>query len=52
LDRFVLRYSGRPSKFEGETTIPEGAHDVRLQILAADQAGNSGQHSLPFRISP
>ena len=38
-EKFVLTYSGSPSQFEGETTIPEGTNEVKLQILAADKAG-------------
>jgi hypothetical protein len=51
-EKFVLIYAGSPSQFEGETTIPEGINEAKLQILAADQADNVGQYTLPFRISP
>ena len=50
-EKFVLTYVGSPSQFEGETTIPEGINEAKLQILAADQADNVGQYTLPFRIS-
>jgi hypothetical protein len=46
-----LNYAGRPSLFEAEIT-PEGSGQVKLQILAADQAGNFGQHILSYRVSP
>jgi hypothetical protein len=52
LEKFVLTYAGSPSRFEGETSIPERIDVARLQLLAADQAGNFGQHGLLFRISP
>ena len=39
---------GKPSLFEGKTSPPEGSDEVKLQILAADQAGNFGQHTLSF----
>ena len=51
-DKFLLKYAGSPSQFEGKTTLPEGVNEIKLQILAADQAGNMGQHILAFRISP
>jgi hypothetical protein len=47
-----LNYGGKPSLFEGKTPPPESFDKVKLQILAADQMGNSGQHTLPFGISP
>jgi hypothetical protein len=50
-EKFVLTYVGSPSQFEGETTIPGGTHEGKLQVLAADQADNVGQYTLPFRIS-
>jgi hypothetical protein len=52
LGKFVLIYAGSPSQFEGETIIPGRTNEGRLQVLAADQAGNSGQYTLPFRTSP
>ncbi len=51
-EKFVLKYAGEASQFEGETTVPQGANEVTLRILGADQVGNFGQHTLPFRISP
>ena len=49
-EKFKLNYSGKPSLFEGKTFPPAGIDEVKLQILAADQAGNFGQHTLSFRI--
>ncbi len=51
-EKFALRYAGDASQFEGETTVPQGVNEVTLQILAADQVGNFGQHTLAFRLSP
>jgi hypothetical protein len=47
-----LNYAGKPSFFEGKTSPPAGFEDVKLQIFAADQAGNLGQHTLSFRVVP
>jgi hypothetical protein len=44
-----LNYAGKASLFEGRATLPSGISEVRLQILAADQAGNFGQHILSFQ---
>jgi hypothetical protein len=44
-----LNYAGKASLFEGKTTLPSGSKEVRLQILAADQSGNFGQHILSFQ---
>ena len=52
LAKFALTYGGQPSLFEGKTTPPPGYQELKLQILAADQAGNSGQHIAPVRIFP
>jgi hypothetical protein len=49
--RFVVTYAGKPSLFEGKTFIPEGTGEVKLQLLAADQAGNFGQHIISYRLS-
>jgi hypothetical protein len=46
-----LTYSGKPSLFEGRTAPPIGFDEVKLQILAADQAANFGQQTLSFRIA-
>jgi hypothetical protein len=43
-----LNYAGKPSLFEGKTSLPADFDKVNLQILAADQAGNFGQHTLAF----
>ncbi len=51
-EKFVLRYAGEASRFEAETTVPQGVNEVTLQILAADEVGNFGRHTLTFRISP
>jgi hypothetical protein len=45
-----LNYAGKASLFEGKATLPSGFNEVRLQILAADQADNFGQHILSYRI--
>jgi hypothetical protein len=51
-ERFKLTYAGSPSQFVGKAILPEGVNEIKLQVLAADQAGNMGQHILAFRISP
>jgi hypothetical protein len=50
-EKFKLIFAGRPSLFEGKTVPPVGFDEVKLQILAADEAGNFGEHTLPFRVS-
>jgi len=47
-----LSYGGQPSLFGGKTIPPAGYQEVKLQILAADQAGNFGQHMIPLYIVP
>jgi len=47
-----LNYAGKPSLFEGKAPPPENFDEVKLRILAADQAGNFGQHILSYRLSP
>jgi hypothetical protein len=49
LDKFNLTYAGKASQFEGRTTVPPGSSEIRLHVLAADQAGNFGQHILSFK---
>jgi len=44
--KFDLTYAGRPSFFEGKISSPAGFNEPKLQILAADQAGNFGQHTI------
>jgi len=51
-EKFNLNFSDKPSLFEGKTIPPTNADVVKLQILAADRAGNFGQHTLDYRISP
>jgi hypothetical protein len=51
-EKFALRYAGSPSLFAGRTFAPPGMKEVKLQILAADQAGNAGQQTLSFQIIP
>ncbi|HMK76816.1 MAG TPA: hypothetical protein VK568_11635 [Thermodesulfobacteriota bacterium] len=47
-----MNYAGKPSLFEGKAS-PSGNFDqVKLQILAVDQAGNFGQHILFYRVGP
>jgi hypothetical protein len=48
-DKFDLNYAGKASLFEGRTTPPPGASEVKLQVLAADQVGNFGQQILSFK---
>jgi hypothetical protein len=48
-DKFSLNYAGKASLFEGKTTLPSGSNEVRLQVLAADRAGNLGQHIVSFK---
>jgi hypothetical protein len=50
-EKFNLNYAGKASLFEGRTTLPSGLNEVKLQILAADQAGNFGQHVVIYRIT-
>jgi hypothetical protein len=52
LREISLSYGGRPSLFEGKSIPPAGYRELKLQILAADQRGNFGQHIIPFRILP
>jgi hypothetical protein len=52
LEKFSLSFGGRPSLFEGKTIPPAGYHELKLQTLAADQAGNFGQHIIPVRVTP
>jgi hypothetical protein len=44
--RFLLTFSGKPSLFEAKTIPPAGFPETRLRILAADQVGNIGQHTI------
>jgi hypothetical protein len=50
--KFTLKYAGSPSLFEGKRPVPENAGEGKLQILAADLAGNFGQHTLLFHMAP
>jgi hypothetical protein len=50
LSKFRLTYAGQPTLFQGKTSPPTGANEVKLQVLAADQAGNFGIHSFFFYI--
>jgi len=50
--KFKLIFAGRPSLFEGKTVPPAGFDEVKLQILAVDEAGNFGEHILSFLINP
>ena len=50
--KFTLKYAGSPSLFAGRTFPPPGMNELKLQILAADRAGNAGQHALSFRMIP
>jgi hypothetical protein len=47
-----LNYAGKPSLFGGKTAPPSGFDEVKLQILAADQAGNFGQHVFSYHFGP
>jgi hypothetical protein len=44
-----LNYAGKASLFEGKTMLPSGFKEAKLRILAADRAGNFGQHLLSFK---
>jgi len=44
-----LNYAGKPSLFEARTAPPESSDQMKLRILAADQAGNFGEHILSFK---
>jgi hypothetical protein len=46
LEKFKLTYSGKPSLFEGKAVPPADFNEVRLQVVAADQVGNIGQHTI------
>jgi hypothetical protein len=37
-----LNYAGKPSLFEEKISPPAGFDEVKIQILAADQADNFG----------
>lgn len=52
LGKFNLNFAGQPSLFEGKSIVPAGSPDLKLQILAADQAGNFGQHFVSLCIHP
>jgi len=47
-EKFDLTYAGRPSLFEAKISSPTSFNEPKLQILAADQAGNFGQHTISF----
>ncbi len=51
-EKFSLRLGSGPSLFEGKTIPPRSDHQLKLQVLAADQAGNFGQHIIPIHIHP
>ena len=51
-EKINLNYAGKPSLFEVRTIPPAGSGEVKLRVLAVDQAGNSGQHMLSFRVVP
>jgi len=51
-EKFTLTYAGKPSLFEGGTTVPSGFDEVKLRIVAADLAGNFGQHTIVFPTAP
>jgi hypothetical protein len=52
LGKFKLTYAGQPTLFQGKTSPPTGFDEVKLQILAADQAGNFGLHTLVYKMLP
>jgi hypothetical protein len=52
LEKFSLSFGGQPSLFKEKTIPPAGYNELKLQILAADQAGNFGQHIIPLYIFP
>jgi len=52
LEKFKLTYAGQPTLFQSKTSPPTGFDEVKLQILAADQAGNFGLHTLVYKMLP
>jgi hypothetical protein len=52
LSKFRLAYAGQPTLFQGTSSPPAGFDEVKLQILAADQAGNFGLHTLVYKMLP
>jgi hypothetical protein len=52
LGKFKLTYAGQPTLFQCKTSPPAGFDEVKLQILAADQAGNFGVHTLVYKMLP
>ncbi len=51
-DKFNLSYAGKASLFEGKTALPLALKEAKLQVLAADQAGNFGLHVVSFDVGP
>jgi hypothetical protein len=52
LGKFKFTYAGQPTLFQSKTLPPTGFDEVKLQILAADQAGNFGLHTLVYKMVP
>jgi hypothetical protein len=46
LEKFKLTYAGQPTLFQAKTSPPASLDEVKLQVVAADQAGNFGVHIL------
>jgi hypothetical protein len=51
-ERFELKYAGSPSQFQGKSVSPEGTGEAKLRIVAVDVAGNTGQHTISYKIMP
>jgi hypothetical protein len=47
-----LKYAGTASRFEGRTVAPPEEVTAGLQIIAVDQAGNTGVHTRDLSIGP
>jgi hypothetical protein len=50
LTKFRLTYAGQPTLFQGKTSPPSGFEEVKFQVVAADQAGNFGVHTVGFHL--
>jgi hypothetical protein len=47
-----LNYGGTPSLFQATVSVPENIGEATLLFLAADRAGNTGQHAITYRVAP
>jgi hypothetical protein len=51
-EKFNFSYAGKPSLFERKIIPPSDFDEVKLQILAADQSGNFGEHTFIYHMTP